>query len=184
MSSTLFRRFSPVLAWSAAPARSLHSTTRLGVKLNDKIPDGIELMEDSPGNKISIANELKGKKALLIGVPAAFSPACSATHIPGYIAARSGLPTYVISVNDPFVMKAWGESLSGSKEAGIRFLADSAGQLTETLDLAFDGKAIFGGLRSKRYALYVEDGHVKKMFVEPDNTGVDVSRAENVLKRL
>lgn len=140
-------------------------------------------MEGSPGNKISLAKELKGhSKALVLGVPAAFSPSCSAQHVPGYINAKTEIPTFVVSVNDAFVMKAWGESIPGSRDAGIRFLADPGAKLTNALDLAFDGTAVFGGPRSKRYALLVKDGRVAKMFVEPDNTGVDVSGAENVLK--
>ncbi|KAL7268372.1 hypothetical protein RUND412_009006 [Rhizina undulata] len=182
--TALFRNAS-LLGRRILPAtRSFHISVRTLIKVNDSIPD-VEVMEDSPGNKFSIAEELKGKKkALIVGVPAAFSPACSATHVPGYITAKSGIPTYVVAVNDPFVTKAWGESLAGSKEAGIRFIADPGCKLTNALDLAFDGTAIFGGPRSKRYALYVEDGKVSKIFVEPDNTGVNVSAAEKVLKDL
>ncbi|RPB17755.1 peroxiredoxin [Morchella conica CCBAS932] len=167
--------------FSAAAAHPFHVSASTFINVNDRIPD-IEVMEDSPGNKISIGKELKGKKAILLGVPAAFSPGCSTSHIPGYISADRKIPIYVIAVNDPFVTKAWGESLQGSKEAGIRFLADPALKLTNALDLAFDGTAIFGGPRSKRYALIVDDGKVLKTFIEPDNTGIKVSAAENVLR--
>ena len=68
-------------------------------------------------------------------------------------------------------MKAWGDSLDPSGK--IRFLADPSLALTNALDLSFDGSAIFGGPRSKRYALVVDDGKVKEIHVEPDNTGVD-----------
>lgn len=71
-------------------------------------------------------------------------------------------------------MKAWGASLDPSGKSGIRFLADTdPGEYTRALDLAFDGKAIFGGDRSKRYAIVVKDGKVESLHVEPDNTGVD-----------
>ncbi|KAF8461118.1 thioredoxin peroxidase/alkyl hydroperoxide reductase [Kalaharituber pfeilii] len=161
--------------------RSFHSSPSFFINVGDAIPD-VEVQEGSPGNKLSIANEIKGK-GLIIGVPAAFSPACSGSHIPGYIKHKSKLPqsVFVVSVNDAFVMKAWAESIPEAKETGIRFVADPSGKFTEALDLLFDGRAIFGGPRGKRYALLVEDGKVSKMFVEPDNTGVKVSAAENVL---
>ncbi|MCJ1384224.1 hypothetical protein MMC17_007340 [Xylographa soralifera] len=79
-------------------------------------------------------------------------------------------------------MKAWASALDPSNASGIRFLADPTGDFTRALDLAFDGGAVFGGDRSKRYALVIEEGKVTQVHVEPDNTGVDVSTAEKVLK--
>jgi 2-Cys peroxiredoxin 5 len=70
-------------------------------------------------------------------------------------------------------MGAWGTTLDPTGKSGIRFLADPHGELTSALDLSFDGAAIFGNARSKRYALVVEDGKVTKAHVEPDNTGLD-----------
>ncbi|EON67945.1 hypothetical protein W97_07442 [Coniosporium apollinis CBS 100218] len=157
----------------AAFSRPFHHTPRALVKVGDSIPD-VELMENSPGNKVKIANELKGK-GLVIGVPAAYSPSCSESHIPGYINSpklKDAGSVFVVSVNDPFVMKAWGKVLDPDGKSGIRFLADPALSFTNALDLSFDGKAIFGGDRSKRYALVIEDGKVKEAYVEPDNTGV------------
>ncbi|KAL1310840.1 hypothetical protein AAFC00_001075 [Neodothiora populina] len=178
------RTFTSALpALRGQPLRSFHASAPAFVKVGDAIPD-VELMENSPGNKVSVAKELKGK-ALIIGVPAAFSPACSETHIPGYINFK-GLKeqagdVFVVSVNDPFVMKAWGQSLDPSSASGIRFLADPKAEFTNALDLAFDGTAIFGQPRSKRYALVVEDGKVKEAHVEPDNTGMSVSLVDKVL---
>lgn len=70
-------------------------------------------------------------------------------------------------------MKAWGEALDKDGKSGIRFLGDPHLSFTNALDLAFDGTKIFGGHRSKRYALVVEDGKIKEAHVEPDNTGVN-----------
>ena len=154
--------------------RSFQTTARAFVKVGDAIPD-IDLVEGSPGNKVSIAKELKGK-GVIIGVPAAFSPSCSAKHIPawlGHSKLKDSGSVFVVSVNDPFVMKAWGETLDPQQKSGMRFLADPAAELTNSLDLAFDATAIFGQPRSKRYALLVENGKVKEVHVEPDNTGVD-----------
>jgi len=96
-----------------------------------------------------VAKEIeKAGNALIIGVPAAFSGSCSATHVPSYInhPKTKDFPVVaVVSVNDVFVMKAWGETLDPAKETGIRFLADPTGQFTKAMDMAFDGGAIFGG---------------------------------------
>ncbi|KAK8153047.1 Redoxin [Phyllosticta citrichinensis] len=177
-----------LLAASAAPAarlgpRRFHASARLPVpKIGDSLPD-VPLFEGSPANKVNLAQELTDK-GVIVGVPAAYSPACSASHIPGYINSpklKDAGSVVVVSVNDPFVMKAWGSSLDPDGKSGIRFLADTHGDFTNALDLAFDSKKIFGNDRSKRYALVVENGKVKAVHVEPDNTGVNVSAAEKVL---
>ncbi|MCJ1294275.1 Peroxiredoxin-5, mitochondrial [Xylographa carneopallida] len=182
---------------------AFHASSPAYVNVGDHVPNLNVLHENSPGDKVNLAAELVGN-GLIIGVPAAFSPSCSNSHIPGYInhpKLSSAGQVFVVSVNDAFVylfmfpildrsstdlddcsMKAWASALDPSNASGIRFLADPAGEFTRTLDLAFDGGAVFGGDRSKRYALVVEDGKVKQVHVEPDNTGVDVSTAEKVLK--
>ncbi|KAF2195301.1 AhpC/TSA family protein [Zopfia rhizophila CBS 207.26] len=165
-----------------ASRRLFHSSVPALLKVGDRIPD-VELMEGSPGNKVSLAKELKGK-GIIIGVPAAYSPACSESHVPGYINSaklKDAGSVFVVSVNDAFVMKAWGKTLDPSGKSGIRFLADPSLSFTNALDLSFDGSAIFGGSRGKRYALVVEDGVIKEAHVEPDNTGLNVSAAEKVL---
>lgn len=121
--------------------RTFHFSVPKLVNVGDKIPD-VELVEGSPGNKVSIAQELKGK-GLVIGVPAAYSrltpyygkkqwmltaysgPACSAKHIPGYMNSeklKDAGQVFVVSVNDPFVMKAWGEVLDPEKKSGVCYL--------------------------------------------------------------
>lgn len=179
-STTIFRR----LALNVSrPTRNFHSSTRAFIKVGDKLPNLDVLVENSPGNKVNLTEAIKGK-ALIIGVPAAFSPSCSESHIPGYIKhkdLKSAGDVFVVAVNDPFVTKAWGLSLDPTGSSGIRFLGDPTAKFTEALDLAFDGAAIFGGPRSKRYAMEIEDGKVKSLHVEPDNTGLNVSAAEKVL---
>jgi len=165
-------------------ARLFHSTPAVMVKVGDSIPD-IPLVEGSPGDKINLAEELASGKGLIIGVPAAFSPSCSDTHIPGYVASpklKDAGKVFVVSVNDAFVMKAWAKTLDEKKTSGIRFLGDPSGNFTRALDVEFDSAALLGNNRSKRYALVTEDGKVKKVNIEPDNTGVDVSAAEKVLE--
>ncbi|MCJ1307772.1 hypothetical protein MMC25_001420 [Agyrium rufum] len=166
-------------------AAGFHASARRDVKAGDAIPDLEVLTEHSPGNKVNLAKELQGKgRAVIVGVPAAFSPSCSNSHVPGYLnhpKLKDAGPVFVVSVNDPFVMKAWALAMDPMSLSGVRFLADPSGAFTSALDLSFDGAAIFGNARSKRYALLVEDGKVKESFVEPDGTGVNVSTAENVL---
>jgi len=152
------------------------------VKAGDALPN-IDLVEGSPGNKVNLSKELTGK-GVIIGVPAAFSPTCSDSHIPGYVMhpkIKDAGSVFVVTVNDAFVTKAWGKSLDPSGESGIRFLGDQSAKFSEALDVAFDATAILGSVRSKRYALLVEDGKVKEAFVEPDNTGLTVSAADKVL---
>ncbi|KAF2227832.1 AhpC/TSA family protein [Elsinoe ampelina] len=158
-----------------ASTRAFHASRPSLVKVGDAIPD-IELHESSPGNKVSLAKELASPaKGIIIGVPAAFSPSCSAKHVPGYLNSdklKDAGKVFVVSVNDAFVMKAWASTLDPSEKSGIRFLADPAGNFTKALSLDFDAPAVFGGARSKRYALVIEEGKVKEAHVEPDNTGV------------
>jgi peroxiredoxin 5 len=78
-------------------------------------------------------------------------------------------------------MKAWGKSLDKESSSGIRFLGDPSGEFTRALDLEFPAAPFLGTNRSKRYAAVVEDGKIKSIHVEPDNTGLDVSSAEKVL---
>ncbi|KAK0287171.1 hypothetical protein LTS00_010209 [Friedmanniomyces endolithicus] len=163
----------PVFLSAPPPSRNFHASRVNSVQVNDAIPN-VDLMETSPGNKVPIAKELKDK-GLIIGIPAAFSPSCSNSHIPGYInhpGLKDAGQVFVVSVNDPFVMGAFAKSLDADNKSGIRFLADPHAAFTKALDLEFDGTAIFGQPRSKRYALVVEDGKVTKVHVEPDNMGV------------
>ncbi|KAH7409946.1 AhpC/TSA family protein [Phaeosphaeria sp. MPI-PUGE-AT-0046c] len=174
-------RILPVTRRLAGP-RLFHASAPAWVKVGDKLPD-VDLVEGSPGNKVNLAKELTGK-GIVIGVPAAFSPACSESHIPGYVNSpklKDAGKVFVVSVNDPFVMKAWAKTLDPSGSSGVRFLGDPSLAFTKALDLSFDGASVFGGDRSKRYALVIENGAVKEAHVEPDNTGLDVSAADKVL---
>ncbi|KAK4098090.1 Redoxin-domain-containing protein [Parathielavia hyrcaniae] len=174
-----------VLQHTNTTTKSFHTTRPALIKPGDPLPDTDCLMESHPGQRVNLADEAaRVNNMILIGVPAAFSPACSATHVPGYgkhPRAKEFELVGVVSVNDVFVMKAWGEQLDPAGDLGIRFFADPTGKFTKMMDMAFDGSAIFGGDRSKRYAVVIEQGKVKTVAVEPDNTGTDVSLAEKVL---
>ncbi|WP_278404430.1 peroxiredoxin [Pseudoalteromonas ruthenica] len=126
-----------------------------------------------------------GKKVVLFAVPGAFTPTCSAKHLPGFIAHQAqfsskGVDNIIcLSVNDAFVMKAWGEHQGAQ---GVTMLADGDASFTKAIGLDKD-TAGFGGIRSKRYAMVVDDGVVTQLFVEQDKQ-FGVSSAEQVLANL
>ena len=178
---------SAVLGFRPQLTRSFTASAIRSVSVGDKLPKA-NLFEGSPGNLVSLTEEIGSGKAVIVGVPGAFSPACSASHVPGYLKNLKEFKNkgydkiFVVGVNDPFVFKAWGQQLDGS--GSLRYLADSTGEFTGALDLTFDATKAFGNHRSKRFALLVDDGKVVKTFVEPDNVSVDVSAAEKVLSQV
>ncbi|MDW6093982.1 peroxiredoxin [Vibrio rhizosphaerae] len=126
-----------------------------------------------------------GKKAVLFAVPGAFTPTCSEAHLPGYVVLADQLKAKgidiiaCVSVNDAFVMKAWGEAQNASE---IMMLADGDASFTKALGLEMDTEQ-FGGIRSQRYAMIIEDGVVKQLNVEPPKS-FEVSNAETILASL
>uniref|UniRef100_A0A3Q1BUW8 Peroxiredoxin-5 n=1 Tax=Amphiprion ocellaris TaxID=80972 RepID=A0A3Q1BUW8_AMPOC len=151
----------------------------------------VEVQEGEPGNKVSMDQLFKGKRGVLFAVPGAFTPGCSKTHLPGFVQQAGDLRSKgvqevaCISVNDAFVMAAWGkEHGAGDK---VRMLADPTGAFTKAVDLLLESEQIvqvLGNKRSKRYSMLVEDGVVKKINVEPDGTGLTCSLASNILSEL
>jgi len=151
------------------------------VKVGDSIPS-IELVEGAPDKKVNLATELG--TGLIIGVPAAFSPTCSDSHIPGYVAhpkIKDAGKVFVVFVNDAFVMNAWGKSLDADKASGIRFLGDADGSFTRAFGTEFEAAPLLGTNRSKRYVVEVKDGKVTSVNIEPDNIGTAVSTADKIL---
>lgn len=126
-----------------------------------------------------------GKKAVLFAVPGAFTPTCSAAHLPGYVVLADELKAKgvdfiaCVSVNDAFVMKAWGDAQNAAE---IRMLADGDGSFARALGLEMETGA-FGGLRSQRYAMVVENGVVTLLNVEQPKS-FEVSKAEVILAAL
>lgn len=127
-----------------------------------------------------------GRKVLLFAVPGAFTPTCSAKHLPGYVEhisefRRRGIQPVCMAVNDAFVMDAWGKS-QGVPD-GMLMLADGNGAFSQALGLEMDASAFGMGVRSKRFALYADDGVVKGLWVEAPGE-FKVSAAEHVLEQL
>ncbi len=130
----------------------------------------------------------KGKKVVLVGLPAAFSPTCSEKHVPGFLAsvdafkAKGVDKVAIVAVNDFFTMKAWGKAQGVGEK--LSFLADGNGELTKALDVELDLKKAVLGVRSKRFSAVVVDGMIKAINVEPDGTGYTTSSAESTLKQV
>lgn len=168
-------------------SRGLKTSAPRFVAVGDSIPKAT-LFENSPGSAIDIGEETAKGKSIILGIPGAFSPACS-NQIPAYIKnirafnEKGYTKLFVVTVNDAFVTKAFGDSLIQNQVGSdqIRFFADPKGDFVKELDLSFDASKFFGNARSKRFALLVEDGKVSKTFVEPDNVSVDVSDVSKVL---
>lgn len=183
--SQLIRRFVSAGGGSSLNylLRGFHvSSQNMVIAVGDKVP-AVDLFEDTPANKVNLAKIAAGKKVIVFAVPGAFTPGCSKTHLPGYIQRAGELKSkgiaeiFCIAVNDPFVMAAWGKEHGA--EGKVRMLADPAAAFTDAVDLGVD-LAVLGGKRSKRYSMILEDGVVKELNVEPDNTGLSCSLADHI----
>jgi peroxiredoxin len=158
------------------------------IKVGDQIPS-MKLMTPTPDGPKEISTDeiFKGKKVVLFAVPGAFTPTCSAKHLPGFIEyadqiRAKGVDTIAcMAVNDAFVMGAWAKDQQADEK--ILMLADGSGAFTKALGLELDLIARGMGVRSKRFALVAQDGKVTHLAVEQPG-GFDVSRAEAVLAAL
>lgn len=156
------------------------------IQIGDRIPEAVLQHIDEGVKKIDTLTLFEGRRMVLFAVPGAFTPTCSERHLPGFVehfdAFRDrGIEVACMAVNDPFVMQAWGESQH--VPSGLRMLADGNGDFTRALGLEMDASGYGMGLRSKRFALYAENGVVKGLFVEAPGE-FRVSSAEHVLANL
>ena len=158
------------------------------INVGDKMPKGqFTRMGANGPEPVSTDDLFRGKKVVLFSVPGAFTPTCSAKHLPGFInnfdqLKAKGVDTIAcMAVNDVFVMKAWGES---AKAAGkVEMLADGNGEYAGALGLELDASKFGMGQRGKRFSVIVQDGVVKALNVEPPGE-FGVSSAEAALKQL
>ncbi|XP_046388530.1 peroxiredoxin-5, mitochondrial [Ischnura elegans] len=175
----------------ASPAvlsKSIHSTqsSNMPIKVGDKIPS-VDLFESTPATKVNIAELSSKGKVVLFAVPGAFTPGCSKTHLPGYVEKADDIKSkgvseiVCVSVNDPFVMDAWGKAHNATGK--LRLLADPSAAFTKALELETDIPPL-GGIRSKRYSMLIENGVVKSLDVEPDGTGLSCSLAQKMVEHL
>jgi peroxiredoxin len=158
------------------------------IKVGDKVPS-TTLMEMKGGSPQPVKTDdlFRGKKVAVFALPGAFTPTCSAKHLPGYIQHAEELrgkgvdAIACVSVNDVFVMGAWGKS----QDAGdtVLMLADGNGEFTRALGLEFDASKYGMGMRSQRFSMLVDDGVVKQVNVEEPGA-FSVSSAEHMLQQL
>lgn len=159
----------------------------MSIQIGDALPAGA-LHEGSPKTQVDPAEAFATGKHVIFAVPGAYTPGCTRTHLPGYVAdaeayAAKGVDSInCIAVNDAFVMAAWGEAYGAAGK--IRMLADPAAVFTKAIGLDVDATAALGGVRSKRYAMVVEDGKVTHLEVEPDGFGLSCSLSDGLLGKL
>ena len=165
------------------------------IKIGDQLPDGTltEFIETETAgctlgpNVFQVADLAKGKKIAIFGLPGAFTPTCSAKHVPGYVANHDKLKAkgvdeiWCIAVNDAFVMDAWGRDQNAIGK--VRMLADGSAEYTKKLGLELDLTARGMGLRMNRFSMLVDNGSVKQLNIEGPGK-FEVSDAETLLKQL
>ena len=160
----------------------------MAIRVGEKMPSGVfGVMTDAGPGAISTDELFAGKKVVLVSVPGAFTPTCSASHLPGFINQADELiakgvdSIACMSVNDVFVMHAWGEDQKvGDK---VMMLADGNGEYARALDLEMDATAFGMGTRSQRFAIIVDDGTATHVAVEAPGK-LEVSKAESILAKL
>lgn len=151
-----------------------------------RLPDATLLIMGEAGPEpVALADKLAGRKVVLFGLPGAYTGPCTTAHVPSFIRTAEAFATkgvdeiICVAVNDPFVMKAWAES-TGAAKAGITMLADADASFAKAIGMTFTLPALGFFDRSKRYALYAEDGVIKVFHPEP-GTECSISTGESLL---
>ena len=158
------------------------------IKKGDKLPDAKVFILEKDPKKVSIKEIIGEEKVILFGLPGAFTPTCSAKHLPGFVLAANqiknkGIKKVVcISVNDPFVMDAWGKTHNVQDK--ILMVADSKGEFTKNIgaELNLNNRGL--GVRSTRYTMLVEKGNVLRISEEEVAGKCEITAAENFLKEI
>lgn len=158
------------------------------IQAGEKMPSGVfGVMTDAGPGAISTEELFAGKKVVLVSVPGAFTPTCSASHLPGFVNQADELlakgvdSIACMSVNDVFVMDAWGKDQKVADK--VMMLADGNGEYARALDLEMDGTAFGMGTRSQRFAIIVDDGVAQHVAVEAPGK-LEVSKVESILANL
>ena len=165
------------------------------IKVGDRLPEGtVQEFIEVEGNGCSVGPNtfkvqdlVKGKKIAIFGLPGAFTPTCSAKHVPSYLnnmdklKAKGVDEVWCFSVNDPFVMGAWARDQKANGK--IRFMGDGSAEYTKKLGLELDLNARGMGMRSQRFSMLVDDGVVKKLNVEAPGK-FEVSGGEAMVAQL
>jgi len=159
------------------------------IKVGDRLPNATFMTMTPDGPKPQTTDDVfKGKKVVLFAVPGAFTPTCHKNHLPGFLTNADkikgkGIDTIAVTgVNDVFVMDAWKQNTGAAGK--IEFLADGSAAFAKAIGLDMDLSERGLGMRSKRYAMVVDDGVVKTLNIEEAPGKADVSGAENLMKGL
>ena len=158
------------------------------IKKGDKLPDAKVFILEKDPKEVSIKEIVGNEKVILFGLPGAFTPTCSAKHLPGFVLAidqlkKKGIKKIVcISINDPFVMDAWGKTHDVQDK--ILMVGDSKGDFTKNIgaELNLTNRGL--GVRSSRYTMLVEKGSVLKISEEEVAGKCEITAAENFLKEI
>ena len=158
------------------------------IQKGDKLPDAKVFILDSDPKEVSIKQIIGDEKTILFGLPGAFTPTCSAKHLPGFVNSMDEIKkknikkVICISVNDPFVMEAWGKS--HNVHGKITMVGDSRGEFTKSIGFELDLNARGLGIRSARYTMLIENGAVKKVVEEEVAGKCEITSAQNFLKKI
>jgi peroxiredoxin len=161
--------------------------TKMTIAVGAKLPEATLLQMGEKGPEaVALADKLKGRKVAIFGLPGAYTGTCSTSHVPSFMRVRGKLAekgvdeVICVSVNDAFVMKAWGEA-TGATAAGITMLGDADASFTKALGLEFSVPAIGLIDRSKRYSLLAVDGVVTVLNLEENAGACEISGGEVLL---
>lgn len=157
------------------------------ISVGSALPDAdLLIMGPNGAETVSMASRLKGRNVVIFGLPGAYTGTCTTSHVPSFMRVADKLrakgvdEVICLSVNDPYVMKAWGIS-TGAADKGITFLADGDAGFTKAVGLAFTAPRQGFFDRSKRYALYAVDGVVKVLNMGTETSACEISGGESML---
>jgi len=154
------------------------------IATGETLPDAsfTRMGADGP-EQVALSDLTKGRKVVIFAVPGAYTPTCHAAHVPSFVRTKDDLMAkgveeiICVSVNDPFVLQAWGEA-TGATEAGITMLADAESTFTTAIGMNFDAPPVGLMARSQRYAMLVENGEVKVLHAEDSPGSCEISGGE------
>ncbi len=159
----------------------------MAISKGDKLPDTtlVEMTAEGP-KPVALADKLAGRKVVIFGLPGAYTGTCSTAHVPSFVRTKSGFDAkgvdevICVSVNDPFVMGAWGEA-TGATEAGLTFLGDPTAEFTKAIGMEFSAPPVGLIDRSKRYSMLIDDGVVTILNEEGNPGECEISAGETLL---
>jgi peroxiredoxin len=160
------------------------------ISVGDSLPDAtlLRVGDDGP-ETVSMAEKLKGRKVVIFGLPGAYTGTCTSAHVPSFIRTKDdfdakGVDEIIcVSVNDPFVMASWAKD-TGADAAGLTMLGDASAEFTKAIGMNWTAEPVGFFDRSRRYALYAQDGVVKVLNVEEGPGVCEVSAGETLLKAI